>query len=137
MLVRDIYIPRYDWYARIYFAISHYHVEDVARSLREIDCPQGIYRQAIRNMVREDVNTGFTYSNKNRRRTVMLVGKADSGKEFLNSFTHEERHLADDIAKTFGMEMAGEEVAYLTGDISLKLADLVCHYSCDCCRDHD
>lgn len=137
MLVRDIYLPKYDWHARVYFAISKYNIEDVARSLREIDCPGRILRQAIRQMVRGEVNTGFTYSNKRCRRTVMLVGKTDSGEEFLNSFSHEQRHLCDDIANAFGMHMSGEEVAYLTGDISLKLADIVCHYSCDHCRDHD
>lgn len=137
MIVRDIYLPKYDWHARVYFAISKYNIEDVARSLREIDCPERILRQAIRQMVRGEVNTGFTYSNKRRRRTVMLVGKTDTGEEFLNSFSHEQRHLCDDIANAFGMHMSGEEVAYLTGDISLKLADIVCHYSCDHCRDHD
>lgn len=136
MIVRDIYIPKYGWSARIYFAISRYNIEDVARSLRKINCPERIFRQAVRQMVRGEVNTGFTYSNTRMRSSVMLIGKTDSGREFMNSFTHEQRHLCDDIAKTFGMEMAGEDVAYLTGDIALKLADIVCHYSCDHCRDH-
>lgn len=136
MLVRDIYIDKYDWCARVYFAISRYNIEDVSRSLREIGCPVTIHRQAIKQMVHGEVNTGFTYSNMKRRQTVMLVGKTSSGREFLNSFSHELRHLSDDIAKTYGMETAGEEVAYLTGDIALKLADIVCHYSCDHCRAH-
>lgn len=137
MLVRDIYIDKYDWCARVYFAISQYQIEDVAHSLRKINCPPEIYKQAVRQMVRGELNTGFTYSNTKRKRSVMLIGKTDSGEEFLNSFTHEQRHLADDIATEFGMYMSGEEVAYLTGDIASQLADIVCHYSCDHCRAHD
>lgn len=134
MIVRDIHIEKYEWHARLFFAISRYDIEEVAMSLMDIDCPDAIYNQAVRQMRQGEVNTGFTYSNKALRHSVMLVGKTSSGAQFVNSFSHELRHLCDDIASAYGMEMAGEEVAYLTGDIAQRLSDVVSHLSCEHCR---
>lgn len=137
MITRDINISKYGWQARIFFAISRYEIDDVTKALEEIGCPGKIYAQAVKQMERGEVNTGFTYSNKALRRSVMLVGRTSSGAQFVNSFSHELRHLSDDIASTYGMEMAGEEVAYLTGDIAQKLSDVVSHLSCEHCRKGD
>ena len=82
------------------------------------------------------MDSGFTYSNPDIRRSVMVIGKTSSGPQFLNSFTHELRHLVDDIAKADGMEMSGEGVAYLSGDTAMAMADIVCRLSCDHCRTH-
>ena len=70
------------------------------------------------NLLRADMDSGFTYSNKTMRRSVVVVGLATSQAQFLNSFEHELRHLCDDIAAASGMPMQGEEVAYLTGDVN-------------------
>lgn len=134
MILREIDIPKYEWKAKIFFAISKYDIEEVAMSLLDIDCPFGIYHQAVRQMRHAEVNTGFTYSNKALHRSVMLVGKTSSSAQFVNSFSHEIRHLSDDIASAFGLEMAGEEVAYLAGDIAQRLSDVVSHLSCEHCR---
>lgn len=136
MIARDIDIRKYEWKARIFFAITKYDVHEVKSALEEADCPDPIYAQAVRQMERGEVNTGFTYSNKKCRRSVMLVGRTSSGAQFVNSFSHELRHLSDDIASAYGMEMAGEEVAYLTGYIAQSLSDVVSRLSCDHCRKH-
>ena len=70
------------------------------------------------------------------RRTVMIVGLASSPAEFLNSFEHELRHLVDDIASTHSMDMAGEEVAYLTGDINTALWSDIHRFTCCKCDKH-
>ena len=134
MIVRDVHIPAYGWYARFYFKIRAYHIGDVVYSLEDIDCPEHILRQAVDHMMRDTLNEGFTYSNRSLRRSVVLVGRTSSGKEFVNSFAHELRHLTDDIASEEGMPTSGEEVAYLAGDIAEALGDVVCKMSCDKCR---
>jgi hypothetical protein len=88
------------------------------------------------NLLKCDMDTGFTYSNKKLRRTVMIVGLASSPAEFLNSFEHELRHLVDDIASTHSMDMAGEEVAYLTGDINTALWSDIHRFTCCKCDKH-
>lgn len=90
--------------------------------------------RAVGNMRLNALNTGFTYSNLRVRRSVVVIGRAESGAEFLNSYCHELRHLVDDIARADGMELSGEPVAYLSGDICNAVADIVCKMACDCCR---
>lgn len=82
------------------------------------------------------MDSGFTYSNPDIRRSVMVIGKTSSGAQFLNSFVHELRHLIDDIAVADGMGMSGEAVAYLSGDTAMLVADIVSQLSCDHCRSH-
>lgn len=80
------------------------------------------------------MDTGFTYSNPEFRESVVVIGSSSSGAEFLNSFVHELRHLTDDIAYTCGYPLRGEPAAYLAGDISMGLSDIVCVMSCEKCR---
>lgn len=134
MITVDIFIEKYDWDVRAYFAISRYDIDEICHSLKGIRCPLNFLNKSIRHMMRDKKNEGFTYSNKGRRESVMVVGKTTSGKEFLNSFTHELRHLTDDIASEIGMRLSGEEVAYLTGSLAMSMGDIVCKLSCNCCR---
>lgn len=90
------------------------------------------------NLERADMDSGFTYSNKDMRRSVVVVGLATSQAQFLNSFEHELRHLCDDIASASQMQMQGEEVAYLTGDINTALWKDIHRFVCCRCRcNHD
>ncbi len=88
----------------------------------EIECPGPIMERVSGKFGKKaDMDSGFTYSNKTRRRSVVVVGLASSQAQFLNSFEHELRHLCDDIAVASAMPMQGEEVAYLTGQINTML----------------
>lgn len=84
-------------------------------------------------MEQEDMDSGFTYSNKSMRRSVVVVGITTSKAQFLNSFEHEVRHLCDDIAASSGMKMQGEEVAYLTGEINSRLWEDIHPFVCCKC----
>ena len=89
------------------------------------------------NLEKADMDSGFTYSNKTRRRSVVVVGLASSQAQFLNSFEHELRHLCDDIAVASAMPMQGEEVAYLTGQLNTMLWKdihqfICCKGKCNC-----
>ena len=80
------------------------------------------------------MDSGFTYSNKRIRQSVVVVGLASSQSQFLNSFEHELRHLCDDIATTTGMAMQGEEVAYLTGNVNTLLWSDIHEFICCKCK---
>ena len=62
----------------------------------------------------------------------MVVGRATSNAEYINSITHELRHLCDDIASVVGISDNGEDVAYLTGDIASQMADVIEVLVCNC-----
>lgn len=78
-------------------------------------------------------------SSPSERASVVVIGHATSVEETVNTFSHELRHLVDDIAAVCGITVSGEEVAYLTGDIALTLASSLLHIVCECpiCSSHE
>lgn len=54
--------------------------------------------------------------------------------EFLNTTIHEIVHITQDISHEDGIEPWGEDFAYLAGDISRMVSDIVCEASCPHCR---
>ncbi len=134
MKLRDLHIERYAWKVRFYFAVHGYHTRSIIASLTAINCPSDILHRVHGNLDAGDLDTGFTYSNSNLRRSVVVVGLTTSQAQFLNSFEHELRHLCDDVAAASDMKMCGEEVAYLTGDINMLLWDDVHEFICCKCK---
>jgi hypothetical protein len=92
-------------------------------------------RKVERNMLCDKMDTGFTYTNPYRQRIVMVVGRSSSGAEFINSFVHELRHLADDFARANDIAIDGEPIAYFSGDMAYALADIACKLGCEYCRE--
>lgn len=131
MLLRTIHIN--DWQADVFVCYNQYDERVLEDALTEVNAPIGkIVR--MRQIARDDeYNTGFTFSNAIQRRSVVVIGKTTSAREFLNSFVHEVRHLADDIACADGMDLRGEEVAYLSGSIASSLFDIVGLFTCPKC----
>lgn len=132
-----LYISKIDWEVIMYFAVTAYHIDDIVHSLEEIYCPDDILLQAKEHLAKGKLDTGLTYSNKALRKSVMVVGLTSSPAQFLNSFEHELRHLVDDIADTDDMPLAGEAVAYLTGDLNSDLWPTIheficCTHNCRC-----
>lgn len=132
MIIRKLNIR--GWRCFFCFALDRYNADVILSRLEELEAPPSILRRVRRNIRLDRMDTGFTYSNLFLRESVIVIGRSSSGAEFLNSFVHELRHLADDIAFVYGYALRGEEVAYLTGDIALALSDVVCAMSCEVCR---
>lgn len=132
MIKRTIHIN--DWEADVFVCFRHYDEKVLESALREVDAPIGIIVR-MREMARDDeYNTGFTYSNPRMRRSVMVIGKTTSSREFMNTFVHEVRHLADDIATEDRIPLVGEDVAYLSGSIASSLFDIVGMFTCPKCQ---
>lgn len=132
MLERRIDIERYDWMLNIYYAVTQYHAVHIMNDLVRVHCPERIMKRVHTNLKRKTMDTGFTYSNKQLRETVMVIGLHSSPSEFLNSLEHELRHLIDDICSASGIAPRGEEVAYLTGDINQLITPDIQLFMCNC-----
>lgn len=132
MIQTTLYIKKYDWILKVFYAVTCYHTDEILISLKNIDCPDDIIERVNSNLQDFKMDTGFTYSNKKIRSTVMVIGLWSSKSQFLNSFSHELRHLLDDITETFNLPSSGEEVAYLTGEINEHLFNDVHLFTCDC-----
>ena len=132
MIIRDIYIEKYRWHVHCDFAVDKYYTEEILEVLETLGCSDAVYNRVADKMERNEKNAGFTYSNKIARETLMVIGRASSTAEYVNSISHELRHLCDDIASVVGIHDSGEEVAYLTGDIASQIADVIEVLVCNC-----
>lgn len=132
MIKRALKIGR--WVVDFLFATEDYDAEGVLACLYEIYAPKEVMERAGRIMESGRYNRGFTFSNPELRRAVCVVGPTSSGKQFINTWVHEIRHVADAIAKSIGYDLDAEGPAYLSGDAAMALAEVVCTLGCDHCR---
>ena len=137
MRTSRIYIPQYSWNVTAFFDVSAEDEDEIVKELQFIRCPGTTVERVEGNLRRGRLDTGFTYSNRLMRESVMVVGRASSPREFLNSYVHELRHLVDDIAVTSFIPMRGEGVGYLCGELSWEWWEDIRHFlgTCRCHRE--
>lgn len=136
MVANEIFIKKYRWNLRIFYAVNHYHIDEMLHELSAIACPPDILARVEQQMEKRELNTGFTYSNMDIRRTVMIICLYSSRAEFINSLEHELRHMVDHIGQKDNLDLAGETVAYITGDTNGMLAEDIQMFMCDCNHCH-
>lgn len=134
MISRLIQIRR--WEVVFLFSFDIDDMEQIWDALSWADAPSSVVSKVSENVSAGRLDEGFTYSDPDLRRTVFGIGKTSSGPEVLDSTVHEIIHIVQHIAMEDGMDMFSESVAYLGGDISRTISDIVCELSCPHCR-HD
>lgn len=132
MIYRELYIPKYDWLVQVFYHVTCFWTDEILDCLRNIGCPPDKLEEAYQNLTACKLNTGLTYSNYHFRESVMVIGKTSSYREFVNSLFHESRHLTDHISVALELEVGGEPIAYLAGDIGASIADEIKLFICDC-----
>lgn len=132
MLRRTLRIGR--WLVYFLFVVDAYDKEMILSFLDTFGATDSVMKRADRIMDDGFLNRGFTFSNPDLRRALVVIGPTSSGAEFINSFSHEMRHLADAIAKSIGYDLDAEEPAYMTGDTVRDLAEVVCELGCPHCH---
>ena len=121
------------WLVYFLFVTDRYDKEMILSFLDTFGASDYVFKRAEKIMADGFLNRGFTFANPDMHRALVVTGPTSSGAEFLDSFTHELRHLADEIAKSIGIELDAEEPAYMTGDTVRDLADVVCRLGCTNC----
>lgn len=122
------------WTVYFYIAIDTYYQDEIIDQLKVLGANRSIIRKTLKNMNPNLRNNGFTFTNQDKKTSLVCIGKTSNGSEFLNTVFHELRHLSDDICSYYGKSTNGEAVAYTLGDIMQNLSDIICTYSCDRCR---
>jgi hypothetical protein len=137
MIHRVLKIGR--WVVDFLFATDRYDIAGIFGCLHDAKAPDWVIEEAYDLIARCDKDCGFTYSRQERsysfanpdnHRAVVLIGPTSSGKEFLNTLAHEIHHLTVRIAESLGVDLSGEEPAYLAGDTMMAFADVVCKLGC-------
>lgn len=134
-MIRQVaYLPRYDWLVKAYFAVSDYWVEEIMAELAYAGANGEEMIRSYESLVSGNLDEGICFSGAETRTSIMVVAKTSSAAEFYNSTTHEFCHLAAQIASVIGVDPAGEEVAYIVGDMARDFYPSIRHLLCDCCR---
>ena len=122
------------WLVYFVFVTDDYDRQAILSMLDAFGASEEVLTRAEEIMDSEYLNNGFTFSNADIRRALVVIGPTSSGKEFQDTFSHEIRHLADAIANSIGMDLGSEGPAYMTGDTVRELAEVVCELGCERCR---
>lgn len=134
MFIQIIKIPKYKWKLKVYYAVTSYWTKDIMEDLKKVKISEEHAKQAYDNMMSDQLNNGITYSSPEHRRTVMVIAKAESAKEYFNSFMHELKHFEEQIGEACKIDQKSEDAAYLRGNVSGKMFEAMAPLLCDCCR---
>jgi hypothetical protein len=136
MIRQTINIEQYGWDVYVFMAATAADAPEIIGVLESIGISAAELMRAERHLQRAVRDSGMTYSSGRTRESVVVISRSTSPEETINTFSHELRHLADDIAKSLNIPHRGEEVAYLTGDIACALSGSLLHIVCECpkCR---
>lgn len=134
MLRQRFKLRKYNWSVTCYYAVTSYWVNDIMNELEHIGCNGEILHEAYEQLVCDDVDSGLTYSNKERGKTVMVIALTSSAEEFMKSWTHEMGHLKDHIASAYGISPHGEEIQYLGDEIIGQMWEVAHKFVCCECK---
>ena len=134
MIIQDIYLKNYDWKVRVYYAVDRYYIPDILNDLIQLDCEDKSFYKIKELMESGKLNIGFTYSNIDKRESIILIGITDSADEFQSTFDHEKGHLAMHICSALHIEPFSEEYQYLTGEIGKQMFKEAKNFMCEHCR---
>lgn len=123
-----------DWTVDFLFAHRRNDPDGVLAVLRSYGAPARLVEQA-EDLMAAGPNCGFTFSNSDRRLCLTWIGPQTEGAEWVNTTVHEIVHVAIAISSDAGIDPYTETFAYLVGDITEQVSDLLCLLACDHCRE--
>lgn len=75
------------------------------------------------NLEATELDTGFAYSCYNNKLSIIVVHKAFSIEEFINTFEHEKNHLEMHICEALDVNPYSEEAAHISGGIAQQVLE--------------
>lgn len=133
MIIQDIYIKQYDWDVRVYYAVDAYYSEEILKELEEYNPTVKEYHSVQKLMEEYVYNTGLTFTDYNKRKSLVVIGLTTSPEEFQSTFDHEKGHIAIHIAQYYDIDPYGEEFQYLAGEIGRLLFSVAKKFICKHC----
>ena len=134
MIVQDIYLEDYNWDIRVYYAVDQYYISNILIDLVDMDCDIDAYFKIKKLMEMRKKNIGFTYSNIEKRCSLILIGITNSAEEFQSTFDHEKGHVVMHISRALGIDPFSEEYQYLAGEVGRQMFAEAHMLMCKNCR---
>lgn len=131
MVRRTIFLEKYGWLADIYFDYNCKYSDVLIDRLENIGISDEKLDIAYADLNSCKNNIGLTYSSFVEKKTIIVIGKATSPKEFMKTFTHEIGHMSTHICQYYYIDPYGEEIHYITQDIIDESWDIAKQFLCD------
>ena len=117
-LRQQLKMDKFDWCITIYYTVDDKQKQDIITRLKELECDKGTLSSITRNLDRANEDTGFTYSSFDNRCSIIVIHKASSIGEFINTFEHEKNHLEMHICEALDINPYSEKAAHMSGDLA-------------------
>lgn len=115
---QNLRIDRYGWDIYIYYTVDEGQKSEILTRMYEMGCDGKVLTSIRKNLESSEEDTGFTYTNYSKRCSILVIHKASSIGEFINTFEHERNHLEMHICEALDINPYSEEAAYMSGDIA-------------------
>lgn len=122
MTKQSIKYEQYDWDIIVYYNINKSNKEYIINKLLNLNCTAQIINEV--NLLITKLNKGFTYSNTNKHISFVCITDSTSNREFINSITHEAKHIMENICEAYNIPLKGEQSAYIIGEIVMNMFDV-------------
>lgn len=134
MITQVIYLDKYDWLIKVFYAISELHKDKILQELDSIGCPEEYLEQVEDIFKPFKKNTGFTYSDPYQKMSFIVISVTETAAEFANTYDHEKGHAAMHIAEYYNIDPYSEELQYLQGRIGQEMFPIAKNFLCENCR---
>lgn len=112
-----------DWCITIYYTVDDNQKQEIINKLQELGCDEDTLKSITSNLNKAKEDTGFTYSSYEHQCSIVVIHKASSIGEFINTFEHEKNHLEMHICDALSINPYGETAAHLSGDLAQKILE--------------
>ena len=111
-------IKKYNWSIVIYYTVNDKESKEIIDKLEDLHCNSKTLESIKRNLEDAKVDTGFAYSSYNKQYSIVVIHKASSIGEFINTFEHEKNHLEMHICEALDINPYSEEAAHMSGNLA-------------------
>lgn len=130
MVIQNIHLTKYDWDIKVYYFIDSIYLNSIYNDLDYLGCPD--IDDTIDILYKSWLNSGLSYTNGLLHSSLMVIGSTDSPEEFYSTFEHEKGHIVNHIALYYDMDLSGEEIQYLSGEIAKLTFPVAKYFLCNC-----
>ena len=122
---------KYNWNLIICYDVIPKDEAYILTLLQPIITNKELIQSAINTLYNK--NNAFTCTDFNNKLSVVSISRTSSPSEFINSITHESKHIMEDICSYYDIPLYGEESAYMIGEIVMIMFKVFKKYICTCC----
>lgn len=105
----------------IYYTVDEKQKAEIITELKELQPNKETFERLERNLINQELDTGFIYSSFQKKFSLIVIHKASSIGEFVNTFVHEKNHLEMHICEALDINPYSEEAAILSGETAMQI----------------